>query len=165
MKTALSTFFVTALLLCSPAGAAEAEAGLQDRIRQLDHDVFESFNRCSDPQQLQKHASYFDQAVEFYHDTGGVTWNRETMLGNTQQHACGRYTRQLVTDSLRVYPVHGFGAISQGQHRFCDTHTGRCEGLADFTMVWQQHDDQWLITRVLSYGHRPANAPATPPAN
>jgi hypothetical protein len=26
--------------------------------------------------------------------------------------------------------------------------------VANFVMVWQQVDDQWRITRVLSYGHR-----------
>jgi len=60
-----------------------------------------------------------------------------------------------VPGTLAVYPVRDFGAIAQGQHRFCQTGTGKCEGVADFTIVWQrQQDGQWRITRVLSYGHR-----------
>ena len=57
--------------------------------------------------------------------------------------------------SLVVHPVRGFGAIAQGRHRFCQNGDGTCDGLADFTIVWQRlHDGQWRITRVLSYGHR-----------
>ena len=81
---------------------------------------------------------------------------REEMLANTARYACGHYTRELVPGSLRVHPVKDFGAISQGTHRFCQVATGSCDGIADFTMVWRLHDGQWRITRVLSYGHRPA---------
>ena len=105
--------------------------------------------------QLARHAGYFDPHVEFYHDTGGVTWTREAMLANTRQYACGKFTRERVPGTLVVHPVRGFGAIAQGQHRFCQAGSGACEGLADFTIVWQrQQDGQWRITRVLSYGHR-----------
>lgn len=145
-------------LLCFQAPAAEpagdAGAELHATIAALDREVFDSFNHCADPAQLQKHAGYFDPGVEFYHDTGGVTWNREAMLTNTRKYACGHYTRELIPGTLKVYPVRDFGAIAQGQHRFCDAATGKCEGLADFVMVWRFHDGQWKITRVLSYAHR-----------
>lgn len=134
-----------------PATGAE---GLDATIARLDAEVFDAFNRCADPAQLERHAGYFDPAVEFYHDTGGVTWTREAMLANTRQYACGRFTRERVPGTLTAYPVHGFGAIAQGQHRFCQVATGQCEGLADFTMVWQLQEGRWRITRVLSYGHR-----------
>lgn len=129
---------------------------LQATIAGLDAALFDAFNRCADPAQLAVHAGYFDPAVEFYHDTGGVTWNREDMLANTRHHACGHYTRQLVPGSLRVYPVKDFGAIAQGEHRFCQTDSDRCDGLADFTMLWRLRDGRWHVTRVLSYGHRAA---------
>ena len=142
----------------APAGAepAAGEAGLAQTIAALDAAVFDAFNRCADPAQLDRHASHFDPAVEFYHDTGGVTWTRDEMLANTRKYACGNYTRELVPGSLRVHPVKDFGAISQGTHRFCQVVDGRCDGIADFTMVWRLQDGQWRITRVLSYGHRAA---------
>lgn len=147
------------LLAClAQATASEPAADLHARIAAADVEVFDAFNHCEDPQQLARHASHFDDAVEFYHDTGGVTWTREAMLANTRQHACGRYTRELVAGSLQVHPVAGFGAISQGRHRFCQVGgDGRCDGLADFVMVWRLHEGQWRITRVLSYGHRSSN--------
>lgn len=144
------------VLIACNAQATEAASvdGLAEAIATQDADVFDAFNRCADPAQLEAHASHFDADVEFYHDTGGVTWTRDEMLANTRKHACGNYTRELVPGSLKVHPVRGFGAISQGTHSFCQTATGSCDGIADFTMVWRLQDGQWRITRVLSYGHR-----------
>ncbi|MCW4454486.1 nuclear transport factor 2 family protein [Flavobacterium sp. MXW15] len=163
---ALPLLLLVPLSLSCPAALAEdsGDGSLHAAIAALDHEVFDSFNRCSDPAQLQKHAGYFDPAVEFYHDTGGATWTRDAMLANTRKHVCGRYTRELVGGSLQVFPVKDFGAISQGRHRFCDTATGKCEGLADFTLVWRQHEGHWTITRVLSYAHRPVAAVRDDPA-
>ena len=62
--------------------------------------------------------------------------------------------------SLKVFPIRGYGAIAQGAHTFCTTGSNDCGGMADFTMVWREQDGRWQITRVLSYGHRPA--PPTP---
>ena len=136
------------------AATPDSQDQLSTLIAQLDNEVFDAFNRCSDPAQLQKHAGYFDANVEFYHDTGGVTWTRDAMLANTAKYACGNFTRELVPGTLKVYPIKDFGAIAQGVHRFCQTASGTCEGLADFTIVWRQQNGQWQITRVLSYGHR-----------
>lgn len=151
------TIRALALLACTfaPGLAPAAEpASLQDTIADLDTQVFGAFNQCQDPARLAEHAAFFDPKVEFYHDTGGVTWTREQMLDNTRKYACGHFTRQLVPGSLKVYPIKDFGAIEQGQHRFCHAGEQRCEGLADFTIVWHRQDGQWTITRVLSYGHR-----------
>ena len=140
----------------SPDSAAPATPGpLFDKIAALDAEVFDAFNACAVPGQLQKHAEYFSEAVEFYHDTGGVTWNRKDMLANTEKYACGNYRRELVSGSLRVYPIRDFGAVAQGVHRFCQFKSGACEGAAEFLIVWRQEGGKWSITRVLSYGHRP----------
>ena len=147
------------VLLAAAAFAASAGTpqtlSLHDAIAAEDLAVFDSFNHCAEPAQLQAHADHFAPDVEFYHDTGGVTWTRDAMIANTAKHVCGHYTRELVAGSMRVYPLKEFGAISQGVHRFCQIDTGKCEGEADFTIVWRQHDGHWQVTRVLSYGHRP----------
>ena len=154
------TIAALCLVLASSAfatttGTPEGES-LQAPIAALDSAVFDAFNRCSDPAQLRKHADFFALDVEFYHDTGGVTWTRDAMIDNTRKYACGHYTRERVAGSLHVSPIKDFGAIAQGVHRFCQADTGRCEGEADFAMVWRLRDGQWQITRVLSYGHRPS---------
>lgn len=153
---------ISALALAGSPAASAAEAPapahasadpLFDTISALDSAVFDAFNRCSVPAELQKHASYFAADVEFYHDTGGVTWTRQEMIDKTRRNVCGHFRRELVPGSLRVFPVKDFGAIEQGVHRFCQFDTGKCDGIADFTIVWRHQGDAWQITRVLSYGH------------
>ncbi len=146
--------------LCPWAVQAAPRSGVDplfDTIAALDAEVFAAFNACSDPAQLDKHAGFFSPDVEFYHDTGGVTWTRDAMLANTRQYACGHFRRELIPDTLEVFPVKDFGAIARGSHRFCQFDSGQCEGMADFTIVWQRKDGHWTITRVLSYAHRVAS--------
>ena len=157
------TIFLCSLLFASAAPPAlavsaspaqpEAQDELTREIFALDATVFDAFNHCGEPGRLEEHASYFSPDVEFYHDTGGVTWNRDAMVANTRKYVCGNFTRELVPDSMRVYPVKDFGAISQGVHRFCQVASGKCEGMADFVIVWRRQEGEWRITRVLSYGH------------
>jgi len=148
------------LALLPPTHASPPERSPEELNRvvtALDSAVFDSFNRCSDPGELARHAGYFAEDVEFYHDSGGVTWNRDDMLARTRDNACGNYRRELVEGSFEVYPIKGFGAIAQGTHRFCETNSSSCDGLADFVMVWREQEGIWQLTRVLSYGHRSAN--------
>ena len=141
------------------AATASEPDSLYDTVAALDTAVFDAFNHCSEPGQLDKHAGYFAVDVEFYHDNGGVTWNREDMIAGTRKHVCGNFRREIVANSLKIYPIKGFGAIAQGSHRFCQFSSGACEGLADFTMIWREQNGKWEITRVLSYGHRSASEP------
>lgn len=147
------------------AGISAAETTLTEKMQRLDTDLFNAFNLCADEQQLAIHASYFSADVEFYHDNGGVTWDRDSMIANTKKHACGNYTRQLDKESFRAHPIKNFGAITEGVHTFCQSKIEYasdknkndkklCDGKADFVMVWRQNDGKWQVTRVLSYGHR-----------
>jgi len=116
----------------------------------LDEKVFAAYNRCD----LASFGSYFSPTVEFYHDTGGATFDRATVIANTRKYICGKVHREPILGTLKVYPINGFGAIEEGEHRFCQIATGRCEGVAKFLIIWKGSGDTWQITRVLSYGHR-----------
>lgn len=137
-----------------PSAPMRTASPLFETIAALDTAVFDAFNQCRTPEQLQKHASYFVPEVEFYHDTGGVTWSRQEMLANTEKYVCGNFRRELVPGSLQVFPIKDFGAIAQGSHRFCQFASGKCEGIADFFIVWSNQNGRWQVTRVLSYGQR-----------
>jgi hypothetical protein len=156
MRISLLVITLATTLTSAATQAADAPQSdaLTQTITQLDSEAFDAFNRCADPAQLRRHAGFFSESVEFYHDNGGVTWNRADMLANTSKYACGNYTREIIPGSLVVFPIKNFGAIELGSHRFCQTASGKCDGIADFTMIWQQTDAGWRITRVLSYGHR-----------
>ncbi len=153
-----------ALILVMPAHASDdglADAKLTATIAALDTATFDAFNHCDQPGQLEKYGSYFATKLEFYHDRGGVTWTRDAMVGNTKKNVCGHYRRALVLGSMRVYPIKDFGAIEQGEHTFCQFDSGKCEGIADFVIVWRLRDKRWEATRVLSYGHRENHPSAT----
>ncbi len=147
------TYLVILSMIFSLEAVAE-EPSLTEMMLALDAEVFDSFNRCEDEKQLNKHASFFDPKVEFYHDNGGVTWSRDTMIENTKKYACGNFTRELVEGSFSAHPIKDFGAITQGVHRFCQSDTKQCEGEADFVMIWRNTKGKWEVTRTLSYGHR-----------
>jgi hypothetical protein len=144
--------FVICLLF--PIVAQADPSSLAGEMKSLDEALFDSFNKCADAGELVRHASYFASDVEFYHDSGGVTWDRQTMIENTKKFACGNYTRELVPGTFEVFPIKDFGVITKGVHIFCQTATMQCDGKADFVMVWHQAKGQWEVTRVLSYGHR-----------
>lgn len=143
--------FVIALLSTS---LFANEVSLETRMKALDNTLFESFNNCHIPEELEKYADYFSSDVEFYHDNGGVTFDRDSMILNTKNNACGNYTRQLVAESFKTYPIKAFGAITEGVHIFCQNKTKECGGRADFVMVWRNVNNKWQVTRALSYGHR-----------
>lgn len=163
MKTTNAALFIVFAAATTIFGANAATApehdSLYNTVAALDTAVFNAFNHCSEPEQLDKHASYFAADVEFYHDNGGVTWTREDMIAGTRKNVCSKFRRELVEGSLKVYPIKGFGAIAQGSHRFCQFLSETCEGLADFTIIWHEQEGKWEITRTLSYGHRPASEP------
>jgi hypothetical protein len=113
--------------------------------------VFAAYNRCD----LATFARYFSPHVEFYHDKGGVTWDRAKVIASTRKWICGKVRRELVPGSLRVYPIKDFGAVEEGEHRFCPIAPGECEGIAKFLMIWRKTGNRWVMTRVVSFGHRP----------
>jgi hypothetical protein len=152
----MRTLKISGLLLLWLLAQPTAADALTTELQALDAELFAAFNRCAEPAQLVRHGAFFAPDVEFYHDQGGVTWNRHDMLDNTRKHACGRYTRALVPQTFRALAIANFGAISQGVHRFCHTDVQGCEGEAEFVMVWRRTADGWQVTRVLSYGHRAA---------
>jgi len=157
MKYLAAILFVCALTFFGPVArlAADQPAQSQDELFQtilrLDKAIFDAFNAHD----VDKLMSYFTEDLEFYHDTGG--------LGNFRQNAedfkkmfasTPDIRRDLVPESLEVYPVKDYGAMEIGQHRFCHKENGKDDcGTFGFAMVWRKVGDSWKISRVLSYGH------------
>jgi hypothetical protein len=161
MKRILVSCLIAALSVSNVALAAEPAAPAPDPLYQkmlaLDTAMFDSFNKCSDPAQLEKHAAFFAKDVEFYHDLGGVTHGVDAVIDGTRKNVCGKFHRELDLASFRVWPIPGYGAMAMGTHRFCHTPT-TCEGVGEFTTVWKENDGVWQVTRALSYAHRSLEA-------
>jgi hypothetical protein len=164
MKRILIGCLIAAWSMSNAVLAAEPAAPAPDPLYQkmlaLDTALFDSFNKCSDSAQLEKHAAFFAKDVEFYHDLGGVTLGADGVIASTRNNVCGKFRRELDLASFRVWPIPGYGAMAMGTHRFCHTPT-TCEGVGEFTTVWKEKDGAWQITRALSYAHRSLE---TPPA-
>jgi enamine deaminase RidA (YjgF/YER057c/UK114 family) len=142
---------------------------LEQEIAKRDREFFDSFNTCDQPGKLEEHAAWLDPKLEFYHDLGGVSWTAEAYLEGVRNNVCGKFARELVPGSMKVFPLKDFGALSTGTHRFCHYDSGRCEGEAEFAIVWKADAERngWTVTRVLSYAHRelpdkPLPLPSTP---
>ena len=147
---------IAALLLSLTTTVASAAEPLvsaeQSAAIDLDRRLFDAYNHCD----LVAFSKLFAPDVEFYHDTGGVTHTRDEVVDNTKKYICGKVRRELVDGTLHGYPIKGYGLLVTGEHRFCDLTSGKCEGIAEFTIIWQRDGDDWRATRVLSYGHRTA---------
>jgi len=151
LRLALSiSLLATLSLQAGAAPASDDDEALTPTIAALDAQVFDAYNRCD----MDAFSAYFIPQVEFYDDQGGVTWDRDAVVANTRKYICGKVRRELLAETLKVYPIKDYGAIEEGEHRFCQVATDKCEGVAKFLMVWQHKDGKWLMTRIVSYGHR-----------
>jgi ketosteroid isomerase-like protein len=138
----------------NPAASRE----LRDKIASLDRSLFEAFNTCD----LARVETFFAEDLEFYHEKGGLTRTRKSVIEVMKNNLCGensnKVRRELIKGSLEVYPINDYGAVQTGEHRFYLTQKGQKEkldGIGKFVHVWQKKDGEWRIARVVSYGFRP----------
>ena len=144
------------VLLAAPVAAQRAPESLPgdslyQAIKAPDSAMFEAYNRC----ELERLADFFTDDLEFYHDQTGLMRGRTGVVEAVRQNICGKVHRD--RDSIRVFPLRGYGAVATGVHRFCDarryTHCGELGGPARFITLWQRSEAGWRIARVVSYDH------------
>lgn len=133
-----------------PAEDAEQHA-LFATIAAQDTALFDAVNHC----ELTTLQKFWSPDAEFYHDRTDPMLGRDRILESIKTNLCGKVERRLVPGTLEVYPVHGYGAVEIGVHRFY--HPGVQDhgvvGEARFIHLWRYKDGQWQITRVISYDH------------
>jgi hypothetical protein len=123
-------------------------------IAALDKQLFDAVDRCD----MAKFATFWAEDVEFYHDKDGLTVGRDKIVNAVKNNLCGKVKRELVSGTLEVYPINGYGAVEIGVHRFLHPWAqdhGEV-GEAKFIHLWQNKGGQWRITRVISFDHGPA---------
>ena len=144
---------VLAIAVCTGAARAQPApeaAALTGTVRDLDAKLFAAYNTCD----LTTLATMVADDLEFYHDLTGLSKGKEPFLAAIRQNICGKVHRELLPETLEVYPLKGYGAVELGIHRF--SHPGRPgdgEGDARFVMLWQNTGGAWKLTRVISYEH------------
>jgi hypothetical protein len=123
-------------------------------VTALDKELFDAYNTCN----LDKLGTLVVNDLEFYHDKTGLAVGGQTFLDAIKNNICGKVTRELVAGTLEVYPIHGYGAVEIGVHRFHHPGTQGHDdvGEAKFIHLWQYKDGAWKISRVISYDHEVA---------
>jgi ketosteroid isomerase-like protein len=154
-----------------PAPAREAEVnltpgavarpGLAAEIRAADAAFFRAFFDTCDIAAVRR---FVTDDFEMFHDKGGRVAASGAEFVQSAADKCRRQaegsdflsTRRLVTESLAVYPLEHFGAISTGTHEFFAVKQGEPDRLTEtgrFTIVWKEEDGSWKLARALSYDH------------
>lgn len=126
-----------------PAGSKE----LYDTIVGLDSALFHAYNTCD----LEKYAAFFSEALEFYHDKGGLDTNKAHSVDGVRKYVCGKVTRHLLKGSIEVSPIPNYGAIEIGVHGFTNNQEPNAKmHNARFVIIWKREKTNWVITRVIS---------------
>lgn len=138
----------------APADASTSGA-LYDELARMDSVLFDAaFASCD----LPRVEALLVDDVEFYHDRTGMETGaqvRESFRRLTQNCPRGQHvTRQVVSGSLRVYPIAGYGAVQTGEHRFVEEGAATVT-VARFVHLWRRVDGGWKLARVLSFDHQP----------
>jgi len=123
---------------------------LYDTIVYLDSVFFDAYNTCG--VNLEKYGSFYADSIEFYHDKGGLATSKQDIIDATKRNICGKVTRELVKGSIEVYPINNYGAVEIGVHKFHNnTEKKNAPSKAGrFVVVWQNKNNEWKITRVIS---------------
>jgi hypothetical protein len=164
MKKFSALLFMVALSGVFSLAGAQAVPGLDTiksqeeltkAVTALDKELFDAYNTCN----LDKLGTLVADDLEFYHDKTGLAVGKQPFLDAIKNNICGKVTRQLVAGTLEVYPLHGYGAVEIGVHRFYHPASSPDKdvvGEAKFVTLWQYKDGAWKITRAISYDHEVA---------
>ena len=120
---------------------------LYNAIVHMDSVYFNAYNSCD----METQARLYADSIEFYHDKGGLMTSKKDLLEAIKKNICGKVTREVVPGSIEVYPIASFGAVELGLHIFINHAEGDSRSKPDrFIIVWQQKNDTWQISRVIS---------------
>lgn len=144
----------------TPVSAAAPNAGgatstpLFDQLAALDQVLFDSTFADCDPEPA---IGLFTEDVEFYHDKSGFDRGdavRQSIRNLAKDCPAEKgVTRELLEESLRVYPLGDYGAIQMGTHHFVEKGASTFT-TAEFVHLWMKVGDAWKLARVLSFDHR-----------
>lgn len=120
---------------------------LYDSISAMDALWEDAYNNCK----LDVMDELISEDLEFYQDQGGVMTSKQKLNEALKLNICGKVKRRLKPESLKVYPIKGYGAVQMGLHGFYNS-KGTPEELhfSKFVHLWKRENGKWRITRVIS---------------
>ena len=140
----------------------KTDSEIFQQLRSRDSLLFDlGFNQCK----IDAFEEFISEDLEFYHDQGGLTTNKQDFLEAVKNNICSnpayKPVRKLTPGSLEVYPLYDnselYGAIQKGEHEFYIKEPGKelyKTSSAKFSHVWILENKEWILKRVLSYDHK-----------
>jgi hypothetical protein len=130
------------------------------KTMELDAGLFQAFNdRDAEAMRL-----FYAKDVEFFHDQVGRTLSQDAVIATFRNKFDGDYVerhqivqRELIQESLRLFPIPGYGVLEVGNHRFTistrETNRVTATTVGTFAHLIQDGDRGMKIKLALSYDH------------
>jgi len=148
----LIIFLFTCSVFAQEKKVATASSGLFKEIAAQDSLMFVAFNT----QDLAMMKTFFAPTLEWFQDNVGLI-GFDTVFMNFENNfkKPNKLKRNLVKNTMEVYPIKNYGAIETGIHQIRHMEDGReIVGTFKFLMIWQkQANNKWQITKMVSYDH------------
>ena len=126
----------------------EKSSELYKTILALDKELFDAYNTCTD--NLDKHASFYADEIEFFHDGSGLSTSKVEIIEAIKKNICGKVTRELVVDSVEIHKIPNYGVVVIGYHKFNNLIEKSTSKPSKFILFWKQMDTDWKLTKVVS---------------
>lgn len=161
-KIFLSTILFLIISFQNSFTQVSPNSDLFQQLKSLDSLLFDrAFNHC-ELEYLEKHVA---DDLEFFHDQGGIDKSRAAFIAKVEANICSNPTmkpiRKLVAGSMKVFPLYTqgklYGAIQNGSHEFFIKEPEKevyKTSIAKFTHVWLVKNEEWLLSKVLSFDHQ-----------
>lgn len=144
-------YFLTLLFISSISYGQEIHADLTQTIFKQDSLFWQAYNAC----EVDKMITFVTEDLEFYHDKTGLTKGLENFKDGLVNGLCanGPQLKRIPKEgTVEIFPMNGIGAIIRGEHYF---YIGdKVDGLAKFTHIWAFANNEWKMSRVLSFDHQ-----------
>lgn len=153
IKIIMGTLLAGACVLAAADGVLPSDP-LYQAILRHDQTLFDAYNRCD----LPAFGAMVTDDIEFYHDKGGLSVGRAPLLKAIENNICHKVKRELMKETLEVYPMANYGALEIATHSFCNLReTPVCaaatNGTGKLVHLWKKQGDGYVLARVLSFDH------------
>lgn len=139
-------------------GALTDPNKIRNAIYHSDSLFWEAYNQCD----IDRMTTFLTDDMEFYHDKGGPIYTLEKFKENIRTGLCGkadwRLRREALPETVRVFPMNNYGGLISGEHIFYinDGKKETPDGYGKFAQLWKFENNQWKMSRIISYDHGPA---------
>lgn len=146
MKLFLTIIIVLTVTFSTKAQLPETST-LYQEILATDTAFFDAYNTCD----LETMAKHISENIEFFHDKGGFTNDKNGLMKSLKNNICNKVTRTLVPNSFEVHEIPDYGAVSMGYHTFFNKlEPDAPQKPGRFVTIYKKQNDVWQMTKVIS---------------